>query len=124
VTARKRNKTRRLAMPIDLDGCVDILHYLECRGIQQEAVWCSTCKDHLPEEELCEHCWWCDTVGDYVTPDEGSVCFSADCWACSHRRRARHEAYRANKRMDRFRKAMEGAARMTDREQSQDQIDA
>lgn len=106
--SRRLNQTRRLAyVPIDLDDCVDILHYLECNGIQQDAVWCSACEDHLPGEDLCEHCWWCDTAGWYVTPGDGEICFSVDCWDCRNRRRSKHEAYRDEKRSIRFKTMMD-----------------
>lgn len=101
---RAWNRTRRLfEIPFGLEGCADIMEFLEFAGIEEESVWCGACRDHLPADELCKHCWWCDSVGWYVTPDEGEICFDPDCWGCSRRRRARHEAYRNKKRLERWR---------------------
>lgn len=80
----------------------DLMDWLERHAINQDAVYCSACDDWLPSEELCAHCWWCESVGWYVTPSEGSVCFDADCQDCSRIRRGKHEAYRDKKRRERW----------------------
>lgn len=83
---RMLNRTQRLRqLPKEFQGPGDILDWLENHAIRDETVYCSTCDDYLPSESLCSHCWWCDTVGWYVTPDKGSVCFDPDCWTCSRR---------------------------------------
>ncbi len=74
---RKRNRTHRLLHPpkqFDLRENQDLLHWLQENAIEQDAVWCSTCRDHLPEEYLCEHCWWCGKIGWYSTPSERCDC--------------------------------------------------
>jgi hypothetical protein len=75
--ARKRSRTRRLrAVPVafDLEQGWDLLDWLEHNAIQQDAVWCSVCRDHLPGDDLCEHCWWCDATGWYSTPSDRCKC--------------------------------------------------
>ena len=114
---RMANKTRRLQrLPKQFRGAKrfeyrpgkarvapgDILDWLEHNALQDEVVWCSVCKDYLPSKSLCEHCSWCDSVGDYVTPSEGSVCLDPECRDCCRIRRARHEAYWHKRRMERF----------------------
>jgi hypothetical protein len=78
---RQRNRTRRLPkLPkyFDVKPGEDLLDWLETNGIQEDAVWCSTCHDHLPGDQLCRHCWWCDKTGDYSTPDERCKCKNRD----------------------------------------------
>jgi hypothetical protein len=68
---RARNKTRRLRkLPKLFRSEFDLLEWLELNGINQPAIWCSECKDIMPEDKLCEHCWWCETNGWYSTPSE------------------------------------------------------
>lgn len=74
--AQARNATRRLnRMPSKFrcDGG-DALEWLEQHGIYGDAVWCDTCRDWLPGEELCEHCRWCNKIGWYSTPSEPCGC--------------------------------------------------
>jgi hypothetical protein len=114
---RMRNRTRRLKQlpaefrnvehfewPVAGGRAVvtpgDLLDWLQQNGQQEDAVYCGECKDDLPGDDLCEHCWWCDTFGDYRTPTEPGICFSPDCWGCSRARRRRHEAYRDKKRRE------------------------
>ena len=83
--ARCRNSTRRLdAMPIDLKGCDDLLDYLNQHERNEEAVWCSRCRDDLPNDDLCEHIWWCDRASWYSTPEERSRW--CRCWGCTNGR--------------------------------------
>lgn len=75
--ARDRNRTRRLrAIPkaFDLEPGQDLLGWLQHNAIQQDAVWCSECKDNVPGDELCEHCWWCGEIGWYSTPSDRCGC--------------------------------------------------
>jgi hypothetical protein len=111
---RLRNKTRRLTeLPENLrfdSRYDDLLDYLQTvgPGREIESVFCCICKDDLPDDGLCKHCWWCDTVGWYVTPSsETKVCFDPDCWECRNHRRAKHEAHRAMRRQEAFNKRME-----------------
>lgn len=60
----------RLPRHIDLDPGQDLLAWLECNGVEQDAVWCSECDDHVRGDYLCEHTWWCDKNGWYSTPTE------------------------------------------------------
>lgn len=79
--ARKRNRTRRLrAVPkaFDVAPGQDLLGWLECHGIQQKGIWCSECRDWVPSDELCEHCWWCDASAWYSTPSERCECKSRE----------------------------------------------
>ena len=74
---RARNRTRRLrklpkAFRLDLGQ--DLLGWLFRHGIEDETVWCSACRDRLPSESLCEHCWWCEKSFLYSTPDERCEC--------------------------------------------------
>lgn len=74
---RKRNRTHRLLAlpnPFRLRDNQDLLHWLHENAIEQDAVWCSECRDHYPEEDLCEHCWWCDKTGWFSTPTERCKC--------------------------------------------------
>lgn len=75
----------------------DLMDWLEHNALNDEAVYCSECEDWLPSEDLCEHCWWCDTAS-YVTPSEGSACFDPDCYECRRARKRRHEAYWRDRR--------------------------
>ena len=82
---RHRNRTRRLrALPkaFDLEPGWDLLDWLEHRAINEEAVWCAECRDRLPSDELCAHCWWCEATGWYSTPSERCGC--KDREACEH----------------------------------------
>lgn len=74
---RKRNRTRRLCrLPkaFRLENGKDLLDWLERNAIEDETVWCSTCRDRLPERDICRHCWWCDRSCSYSTPDERCEC--------------------------------------------------
>jgi hypothetical protein len=115
---RLRNRTRRLSLlPKAFRGAKhyehnfpgkarvtsgDLLDWLGQNARQEDAVFCCECADDLPADDLCEHCWWCDSIGWYVTPQEGEACFSVDCWGCRQHRRAKHEAHRDQKRQARF----------------------
>jgi hypothetical protein len=78
---RARNKTRRLrALPRSFtprDGG-DLMDWLEVNGIEQDAVWCSECRDCYPSDQLCEHCWWCDKIGCYSTPNDRCKCSAVE----------------------------------------------
>jgi hypothetical protein len=70
---RKRNRTHRLfRLPkhIDLEPGQDLLDWLECEGVQQDAVWCSECADWVRGDYLCQHTWWCEKIGWYSTPSD------------------------------------------------------
>ena len=74
---RQRNRTRRLrALPkaFKLEPGWDLLDWLQHRAIEEDAVWCSVCRDNLPDSSLCEHCWWCDKTCWYSTPSERCKC--------------------------------------------------
>lgn len=83
---RQRNRTRRLrklpkaftADPRGLQTGDDILNWLQNNGIEQDAVYCSDCRDFVPGDELCKHCWWCDKTGWYSTPAERCECKNRD----------------------------------------------
>lgn len=54
-------------------------------AIEQDCQSCSICEDYLPVENLCEHVWWCRTLGWYAGPgaDEPSKpCKDPDCEDC------------------------------------------
>lgn len=74
--ARRRNKTRRLpALPRKfLCNGGDLIDWLENNAIQGDSVYCSACRDCLPEDSLCDHCWWCDKIGWWSTPSERCGC--------------------------------------------------
>ena len=74
---RRLNPTRRLqSIPrhFDVGPGHDLLNWLECNGINQDSVWCSECRNSVPGDELCEHCWWCDKTGWYSTPSDRCEC--------------------------------------------------
>lgn len=73
---RKRNRTRRLrSLPKAFTSdSGDLLDWLEVNGIEQDAVWCSECRDSYPSDQLCSHCSWCDKIGWYSTPSERCKC--------------------------------------------------
>lgn len=78
---RARNRTRRLRrLPrsFEPEPGKDLLDWLERHGIQEDAVYCSECRDNVPGDELCEHCWWCDQRGWYSTPSERCGCASRE----------------------------------------------
>jgi hypothetical protein len=76
---RARNRTRRLReLPKFFRSEFDLLEWLEVNGINQESVWCSECKDSMPGDDLCAHCWWCDKTGWYSTPSERCGCKNRD----------------------------------------------
>lgn len=78
---RRLNHTRRLRkLPksFDLAPGQHLLDWLQHHGIEAPSVYCSTCKDHLPDTDLCEHCWWCDKTGWYSTPSERCGCADSD----------------------------------------------
>ena len=84
---RARNKTRRLrvlpkAFRMD-DG--DLLDWLEVNGIEGDSIYCSECRDSLPESSICEHVWWCEKTGWWSTPSERCDCKNQDeCHGCTH----------------------------------------
>lgn len=74
---RERNATRRmkkLPKGIELVEGESLMDWIENNSIQGDSVWCDKCNDHLPGEQLCEHCWWCEQIGWYSTPDEPCEC--------------------------------------------------
>lgn len=74
---RNRNRTRRLrSLPksFALEAGWDLLTWLEYNAIQSDSVWCSTCRDCFPETDTCDHCWWCNQIGEWSTPDERCEC--------------------------------------------------
>jgi hypothetical protein len=78
---RKRNRTRRLPnlpQAFKLEPGWDLLNWLENRAINDDAVYCSDCRDYVPGQELCQHCWWCDKTGWYSTPNERCKCKNRD----------------------------------------------
>lgn len=80
---RKRNRTRRLtALPkyFDLLPGEDLLAWLERTAINQDAVFCSECKDFFPEESTCGHIWWCDKAGWWSSPSERCHHDGFDCY--------------------------------------------
>lgn len=81
VLVRERNRTRRLRkLPkgFDLQEGEDLLGWLQNNAIQDDAVYCSTCKDWTPGGEPCEHVWWCYKTGWYSTPDQRCSCKSRE----------------------------------------------
>lgn len=80
---RELNRTRRLRqLPKEFrcnDGA-DLMVWLRRNAIEQDSVWCSTCRDRMPGDSLCEHVRWCDQAGWYVTPDDDcSKCIGGRC---------------------------------------------
>ena len=81
---RARNATRRLrrlpkhCRPRADHGESDLFDWIEKHGINDDAVWCSTCRDWVPGHSLCKHTWWCDVTGWYSTPDEPCGCESRE----------------------------------------------
>lgn len=74
---RERNRTRRLRkLPkaFQHEPATDLLQWLETYAIDEEAVYCSICRDYMPGGELCKHCWWCKEIGWYSNPDERCKC--------------------------------------------------
>lgn len=74
---RRVNATRRLrALPKAFADAPagDLLEWLYTNGVNENAVWCSKCNDHVPGDTLCEHTWWCDEIGWYSTPSEPCKC--------------------------------------------------
>lgn len=70
---RARNKTRRLAaLPksFRLENGGDLMDWLEVHGIDRGSVYCSECRDCMPDDELCKHCWWCEKIGWFSTPSD------------------------------------------------------
>jgi hypothetical protein len=79
--ARERNATRRLPeVPIDIEGCADVLDWLENTAQDEGTEYCSVCDDRLPTDDLCEHIWWCEETAWYSTPDERRLdCACEEC---------------------------------------------
>jgi hypothetical protein len=78
---RKRNRTRRLhALPraFVLEPGQDLLDWLHLHAIKENSVYCSVCRDHLPESSLCGHVWWCDKTGQWSTQSERCSCKDRD----------------------------------------------
>lgn len=74
---RTRNRTRRLRrLPKAFnDGrSVDLLEWLQHHAIEGDAIYCSTCRDWLPETSLCGHSWWCHKTGAWSTSSERCKC--------------------------------------------------
>lgn len=78
---RELNRTRRLrSLPkaFDIKPGHDLLTWLQGNALEQQAVYCSTCRDDLPGDYLCDHTWWCDKIGWYSTPSEPCGCSAED----------------------------------------------
>ena len=80
--ARDRNQTRQLArLPRHLGQGLqgrDLLEWLQNNAVEQSAVYCSTCRDYLPDDALCKHFWWCDQSGEHSTPGNRCECKNRD----------------------------------------------
>lgn len=64
-------------------------------AVEQTSHHCSICEDFLPVEDLCDHVWWCYTLGWYVGPgaDEPSKpCKAPGCHGCRPRRSSKTKA--------------------------------
>lgn len=80
---RERNRTRRLRQlpkAFEIREGEDLVDWLERNAIQDEAVFCATCRDYMPGEgyDLCEHVWWCDKTGSFSTPQARCDCKDRD----------------------------------------------
>lgn len=72
---RALNRTRRLYdLPKYFRGDGNLWEWLQSNGIESESVYCGICTDWFPEEQLCEHCWWCQEVCWYSTPSDRCGC--------------------------------------------------
>jgi hypothetical protein len=78
-----RNRTWRLkALPQRFRSGRNgnLLDWLENNGIQQPSVYCSECDDRFPDDQACEHIWWCEEACWWSTPSERCGCGTrADC---------------------------------------------
>lgn len=73
IRIRRINATRRmmrLPRHVDLQPGQDLSTWLGWNGIEQDPVYCSECRDWVPGDELCKHCWWCDKRCWYSTPSD------------------------------------------------------
>lgn len=72
---RALNKTHQLHdLPKYFRGEGNLWKWLQRNGIETKPVYCSECADHMPEDELCEHCRWCEQIHWFPTPDERCDC--------------------------------------------------
>lgn len=74
---RARNRTRRLkGLPRRYrhGHGGNLLGWLRDNGIEGPSVWCSECRDTFPDNQACEHIWWCDASARYSTPSERCGC--------------------------------------------------
>ena len=80
---RARNQTRRLkALPRRFRSGRggNLLKWLQDNGIQQPSVWCSQCCDCFPDDQACEHVWWCEEACWWSTPSDRCGCATrAEC---------------------------------------------
>ncbi len=68
---REANRTRRLSrLPREFRGCGGLWKWLERNAIWQSTVYCSICNDRFPDDEHCEHIWWCEDLCWWSTPSE------------------------------------------------------
>lgn len=79
---RQRNKTRRLRrVPAHMksEHGANLLAWLEHNAISAESVYCSKCRDDIPDTgyDWCEHVWWCDKNERHSTPDDRCACASS-----------------------------------------------
>lgn len=81
---RRRNPTRRMMLlPAHIKPRPghDLLDWLKWDNIEQDAVFCSECRDMIRGDYLCKHTWWCDKVGWYSTPsDRCGHGGGEECW--------------------------------------------
>lgn len=78
---RKRNRTRRLrGLPKSfiLRSGENLVDWMSHNAIDDDAVYCSECRDYVTGQDLCGHCWWCDANAWYSTPSERCDCTSRD----------------------------------------------
>jgi hypothetical protein len=70
--ARERNKTRRLTeLPEWFAPHKTVREFLERECTEGQGAWCDAC-GWLPDDQHCEHCYWCDDCNDYI--ERGEKC--------------------------------------------------
>lgn len=52
-----------VAKPLVLGGGTERNPFIY--GVEGDVVYCTKCRDHLPEDDVCEHVFWCDDCGEW-----------------------------------------------------------
>jgi hypothetical protein len=81
-----RSTREKVALPDPAKRLLEIPQDLQDEltfAIEKDVVCCSKCEDWFPEDDHCQHVFWCERCGDWSTPFSRS---KRDVGGCKHRK--------------------------------------